>query len=424
MREELLHYIWKNSRFDQHLLHTTAGEKLIIFNVGEHNFSDGPDFLQAKIMIGDTVWVGSVEIHLRASEWLHHQHQDDPLYQSVVLHVVLDEDKVIYRNNGLRIPCLVLRNRVPRNLPVVYEDLFLRSRQIPCEGYLMEVNLLHQLSWLDRCMVERLEMRMGDMEKKLAILKGNWEELLHQLLVASFGQHTNKVPFQRLAELLPLKLIARNAADPENMEALWFGIAGFLSDPALDRYSAKLYQKFRQMQLKYQLVEMPVSWWNFKGVRPSNFPTLRLAQLAAFYCSNRFLLDQVLSLHSISDFEVMMQPTLTSYWDTRYTFGPPVTKKSRLLGKTQQYLTLINAVIPFLFFFGTKNSQTVVRDRSLSFLESLPAEKNNIIALWQKQDIRPINAAHSQALLHLKKNYCDKRRCLDCAFGHTIFNRF
>ena len=424
MREELLHYIWKNSRFDQHLLHTTTGEKLTIFNVGEHNFSDGPDFLQAKIMIGDTVWMGSVEIHLRASEWLHHQHQDDPLYQSVILHVVLEEDKIIYRNNGLRIPCLVLRNRFPKDLPVVYEDLFLRSRQIPCEGHLREINLLHQLAWLDRCMVERLEMRMADMEKKLVILKGNWEELLHQLLVASFGQNTNKVPFQRLAELLPLKLIARNGTDAENMEALWFGVSGFLKDPAPDRYSAKLYQKFRQMQLKYQLIEMPASWWNFKGVRPSNFPTLRLAQLAAFYGSNRFLLDQVLSLDSISDFEVMMQPALTPYWDTRYTFGPPVTKKSRLLGKTQQYLTLINAVIPFLFFFGTKNSQTFIRNRSLSFLESLPAEKNNIVALWQKQDIRPGNAAHSQALLHLKKNYCDKHRCLDCAFGHTILNRF
>jgi len=423
MREELLHYIWKNSRFDQRDLRTTAGEKITIVHVGEHNFADGPDFLHAKIKIGDTVWVGSVEIHVCASAWLDHQHQGHPLYQSVILHVVLDEDEIIYRSNGLRIPCLVLRNRFPPDLSRIYEDLFLRSRQIPCEGYLPRLDPLYQISWLDRCMVERLELRMEDMEKKLQLLKGDWEELLHQLLVGSFGQHTNKVPFQRLGELLPLKLIARNSSDLENMESLWFGVSGFLKDPAPDRYSARLYQKFRQLRLKHQLVEMPYSWWNFKGVRPSNFPTLRLAQLSAFYFSNRFLLDQVLSLPTIDAFEAMLQPVLSPYWHTRYTFGPPVTKKSRLMGKTQQYLTLINAVIPFLFFFGTRNKQPGMRDRSLFFLESLPAERNSIIAMWQQLTLRPTHAGHSQALLHLKKNYCDKSRCLECAIGNILLSR-
>lgn len=420
MKEELLHYLWKNGRFDQNNLQTTTGEIIHILKVGEHNFGDGPDFLNARIMIGDTVWAGSVEIHIKSSEWLAHQHQSSKLYQSVILHVVLDEDRIICRDNGLRIPCLELRNRFPKDILSVYEGLFLQSRKIPCEGHLSVIHPLQQVSWLDRCMVERLEWRTAEMEVKLRELKGDWEELLHQLLVASFGQHTNKLPFQRLAELLPLRLMARYRDELENLEALWFGIAGFLDPPAADRYSARHFQRFSQMKLKHQLIEMPVNWWNFKGVRPSNFPTLRLAQLASFYFSNHFLLDKVLSLRSVREFEAMMQPKLAPYWDTHYAFGPPVKKKSRQLGRTQQYLTLINAIIPFLFFYGSSNGKPEFRERSLSFLEALPEEKNSIIQMWEGQGIKPENAAHSQALIHLKRNYCDKHRCLACAFGQVL----
>lgn len=423
MREELLHYLWKNGRFDQSKLQTTTGEPVRIIRPGEHNFADGPDFLHARIEIGDTVWVGSVEIHVKSSEWLTHRHDNSRLYQSVILHVVLEEDKVICRENGLRIPCLALHDRFPRDLLSVYEGLFVQNRRIPCEGHLQEIEPLHSLSWLDRCMVERLELRTRDLELKLQHLKGDWEELLHQSLVGSFGQHTNKVPFQRIAELLPLKLLARYKDKLENLEALWFGVSGFLTDPAQDRYAARLYRRFQQMQLKHGLIEMPVSWWNFKGVRPSNFPTLRLAQLASFYFSNHYLLDKVLSLRSVREFEAMMQPLLSPYWDTRYNFGPPVQKRSRQLGRTQQYLTLINAIVPFLFFYGTHNSKPEIRERSLGFLESLPEEKNSITQMWASQGIQAQNAGHSQALIHLKKNYCDQRRCLACAFGNVLLNQ-
>ncbi len=421
MREEFLHFLWRWRRFDARDLQTTEGEALEIVHPGEPNAHAGPDFFNARIRIGDTLWAGNVEIHLRASEWLAHQHSTDPAYGNVILHVVLDEDEPIRRPDGQRLPCLALRNRIPPGLLEQYHRLMHAREWVPCASRLAEVSPIVKVSWLDRLLVERLEEKTAAVAQRVAECGQNWEEAFYRQTAYSFGLKINTAAFETLARITPLRLLARHQDNLLQLEALLFGQAGLLPEaPEGDEYAQTLTQEYHFLRHKYQLTPMPASIWKFFRLRPTSFPTVRIAQLAALVHRSPLLFSSILEAAEPRDIEALFQVEVSPYWRVHYRFGKMSAGRSKPLSRSFVHLLLINTVAPFLFHYGREKDLPEYRDRSLRLLDNLPPENNAILERWAQLGLKAQNAAQSQALLQLKTRHCQALRCLECAIGTAL----
>lgn len=420
MKEDFLHYVWRLQRFNQSLLQTTEGENIQLLAIGEHNKNAGPDFLNARLRIGTTLWAGNIEIHLRASEWLNHQHQHDPAYDNVILHVVLEEDQLIYRPNQERIPCLELRNRIDLKLSKNYLRLLQQETWIPCQSQLASVSTISKKLWLDRLMVERLEQKTQQLQEILSQTNNDWEESFYRLLARSFGLQVNPQPFEQLARSLSLTLLRRHKNNLRQIEALFFGQAGMLQDNFADQYPNQLKKEYDFLRRKYRLAPMPKSAWKFLRLRPANFPTIRIAQLAMLIYQSSHLLSKVLAVQNIPEIENMFDRRVSPYWQKHYLFDKISPKRNKTLGKSTIHLLVINTLAPFLFYYGQQQGDEKHQDQALRLLEAIKPEQNHIIKQWKKLGLKPESAYQSQALLQLKKHYCDARQCLNCAIGHQI----
>lgn len=420
MKEDFLHYVWRLQRFNQTALTTTEGESIQLLSIGEHNSHAGPDFLNARLRIGETLWAGNIEIHVRASEWLEHQHQRDPAYDNVILHVVLEENQVIYRSNQERIPCLELNQRIDLKLSKTYLRLLQQETWIPCEAQLASVSMISKNLWLDRLMVERLEQKTKQVQTILQQTNNDWEESFYLLLARSFGLQVNPQPFEQLARSLPLAILRRHKTQLQQIEALFFGQAGMLQKTFTDRYPNKLKKEYAFLQKKYHLRPIPKASWKFLRLRPANFPTIRIAQLAMLIYQSSHLLSKVLAAQSIAEIENMFDRKVSPYWENHYLFDKISPKQKKTLGKSTIHLLVINTLAPFLFYYGQQQGDQKHQDQALRLLEAIKPEQNNIIKQWKQLGFQPKSAYHSQALLQLKKHYCDARQCLNCAIGHQI----
>ncbi len=420
MREEFLHFLWRWRRFDARDLQTTDGQPLEVVHPGEPNTHAGPDFFNARIRIGDTLWAGNVEIHLRASEWLAHRHDTDRAYDSVVLHVVLDEDEPVVRLNGQRLPCLTLRTRIPPGLLEQYQRLLHAREWVPCAPRLEEVSPIVKVNWLDRLLVERLQEKTEAVAHRVAESGNHWEEAFYRQLAYSFGLKINADAFETLARLTPLSLLARHQDNLLQLEALLFGQAGLLEEAPADEYSQALTREYRFLQHKYQLKPLAANQWKFFRLRPTSFPTVRLAQLAALLHRRPLLFSALLDAPETHDMERLFDVEVSSYWLTHYRFGKPTGARKKPLAPAFVHLLLINTVAPFLFHYGRHKGIAEYRDRALRLLDRLPPEKNAILERWAQLGFTPKNAAQSQALLHLKTHYCQPLRCLECAIGTSL----
>ena len=423
MREDFLHYLWRLQRFDHQNLRTTSGSTVELVEPGTHNRDAGPDFLNARIRIDGTLWAGNVEMHLHSSEWLAHQHQHDPAFRNVILHVVLEEDVIIRHPGGERIPCLNLRKYLPIGLSKQYLRLLHSELWIPCENQFYQAPEMTRSLFLDRLLVERLEERTSSMQERLALNQQDWEETFYQLLTRGFGLHVNAEPFLMLAESLPLRILLRHKHSLTQLEALLFGQAGLLAGEYSDAYPQRLQQEYRFLQHKYQLTPIPNTLWKFMRMRPANFPTVRLAQLATLIFRSGQLFSKMMVAQNVREIENALVVELSNYWQTHYRFGKESKKSNKSLGQGTIHLLIINVIAPFLFLYGQLRGDERFKDRALQLLEELPAEKNRLIKGWQKLGMEPQSAFTTQALLQLKNNYCDQRRCLDCAIGCAILKR-
>jgi len=420
MREDFLHFLWRWRRFDAQDLRTTDGQPLEILHPGELNSHAGPDFFNARIRVGNTLWAGNVEMHLNASDWLAHRHDTDTAYDNVVLHVVLDEDRPVYRPDGQRLPCLELRRRIPPSLLDKYLRLEHERAWIPCERSYPTVAEIVRLNWLDRLLVERLEQKTVSAAQTVSATGQQWEEAFYQQLARSFGLKINVEPFEALARALPLRLISKHQNSLFQIEALLFGQAGLLEDVFEEDYPTALAKEYRFLRHKYALTPLSGSQWKFFRLRPAGFPTVRIAQLAALLHRSTLLFSTVLATRDIGDAEHLFVATVSPYWRTHFRFDKSSAPRDKTLGREFVHLLLINTVAPFLFHYGRAKGMPEHQDRALQLLERLPPECNTVVADWANVGQEARSAAQSQALLHLKAHYCDAKRCLECAIGTAI----
>ncbi|MEM6377550.1 MAG: DUF2851 family protein [Bacteroidota bacterium] len=422
MKESFVQFIWRYRRIEQSALSTTRGTSIQILQTGEFNTNAGPDFLHAKIQIGDTLWAGHVEIHIKASDWLKHQHQHDPAYQNVILHVVWEADKAIFRPDGQEIPCLELKPITTPQLFLKYKKLAYNQHKIPCQESLHRIADIKVQMWLDRLVIERLDQKTQYWGRMLRNQQNHWEEVFYQALAQSLGLPVNKDALEMLARRTPLLLLQKHRDNLVQVEALLFGQAGLLEELNFQEdYPRKLQEEYHFLKHKYNLESMPAVMWKFARMRPAHFPSIRIAQLALLIQQSHYLFSKVLALQSIEEAYHMFEVKTSYYWKDHFRLDQLSKKKSeKKLGRSTIQLMLINTIIPFIFLYGKTMDMMEYTERALQLLAQVPAEDNHLIRTWQERGIKAKSAGQSQGLIQLYKHYCQDKKCLDCAIGAAI----
>lgn len=420
MKESFLHFLWRWRRFDARHLQTTQGEIITILHPGDWNHDAGPDFFNARLQLGETTWAGNVEIHVRASEWQAHGHNIDPAYDNVVLHVVLEEDQAVFRTNGDRIPCLELKGRIPEAVLAQYELLETERDAIPCRQFWHKTPEIIRLNWLDRMLVERLEQKTEQVAEWLTGTQMHWEEAFFRSVARNFGLKVNMEPFEALARSLPLRVLTRHRNNLFQLEALLFGQAGLLEVEFVESYPTELRREYRLLRHKYQLTPLDAAQWKFLRLRPANFPSVRIAQLAALIHRTEHLFSQVLDANNLREIEHLFETRLEGYWLDHYQFDKPSGKRPKNLGRDFIHLFVVNSVAPFLFHWGKTKKQELYAKKALALLEEIPPETNSVLEQWVQLGEKPKNAFQTQALLQLNTKWCSAKRCLQCAVGNAV----
>ncbi len=422
MNEDFLLYIWRYQLYDTDL-QTTQGEEIVVKNPGIRNRDSGPDFSGGVVRIGDTLWAGNIEIHVRSSDWLAHGHQNNEAYRNVILHVVYQHDRDITDKNGLSLPTLELAGKFDEHLFEKYQYFLHNKNRIPCSEDIHLIDPITKTSWLERLLAERLERKAKAVEEILTRNKNDWETTFYQVLAGNFGFKVNNQPFAMLAAGLPLQILLKHRDSNFQIEALLTGQAGLLGKTFADDYPVRLKKEYDFLKKKYGLVPMEPHLWKFMRLRPVNFPTIRLSQFAALITLHENLFASLVHCQSIGDVIDFFNIKASSYWDNHFTFDNPSPGSPKKLGISAIRILIINTVVQFLYLYGILRGKQSYRDRAIGFLLELPAEKNAIIREWEKLSFKAENALESQALLELKSRYCNLKRCLDCAIGVHLLKK-
>lgn len=420
MEEELLQFVWKMGLFDQNHLRTTDGDALEIIHRGLLNRGAGPDFSNAKIRINGTLWYGHIEIHVHADEWYKHTHHKDPAYNNTILHVVMVNNQSVRREDGSFLPCFCLDGKITSQITELYHQLKFNPAEIPCSGFLQGIRQTEIRQALDRALVSRLEQRSEWISEWLKQSTGDWHSVFMASLIRSFGFGYNSEAFELLARMVPVNWLCRNAHDRSTIEALLFGCAGFLEKSSNDEYQTQLIQEWQYLVKKYHLSQMDSSAFTHLRMRPVNFPEIRLAQLSAILVNFQQLLNHCIHQADINELVIMLRKSPDLYWLKHYQFGKISKRLNGPLSVASAQVVIINAIIPFLFYYGKYTGNEPFCDRALEMLQCLPGEKNHIVSAWQELGITSYSAYESQALIELKKNNCDKRKCLQCPIGTAV----
>ena len=422
--EELLHYIWKHKILPLKELYTTTGDTIEVIDSGLPNSNAGPDFFNAKLKLNDTLWVGNVEIHTKASDWHKHGHTNDSAYDNVILHVVNESNDQVYRKNGEEIPQLILP--IPSEIKERYAELKAAEIQPPCYTILPTLPKLNVHAWLSALQVERFQQKADLIAERLKRLNNHWEDAFFITLARNFGFGLNGDTFEAWANGLPFRAIDKHRDNLTQIEAFFFGHAGLLEDEEChDEYYLKLQKEYRYLRHKFSLNEpLSSSRWKFLRLRPGNFPHVRLAQLASLYYREQALFSRLMEAETTDVVRKILSNISTSfYWEEHFVFQKSSPQRSKQVGANGLNLIIINTVVPFLYAYGMHKGNEAFCHRATRFLEELKAENNHIIRMWEGAGLSAENAADSQALIQLKKEYCDKRNCLRCRFGYEFLKR-
>jgi hypothetical protein len=421
MQEALLQYIWKQSLFGKKDYIADTGETIKILEPGILNTDGGPDFTNARISIDDTIWAGNVEIHIKSSDWEKHGHHKDGAYNNVILHIVGSVDSHSVNLKGRRIPSIVVQFDI--SIERKYKQLLEQEKRIACSDSVSKIDKSLISFWLSALAVERLYEKTGYIKNLLDTTNNSWEEAYYIHLSRSFGNKINSTPFELLTKSTPLKVLAKHSNNLFQLEALLFGQAGFLDGDTRDEYHSKLQDEYRFLKNKYQLNSIDGHLWKFLRLRPSNFPTIRLAEFCNLIYKSRSLLSKTLGCNKIEEVQELYDSSVSNYWNTHYVFGKESKHKNKTLGIASINGFIINSVIPFMFVYGGQKNIENLKEQSVRFLEQLSPEKNNITEEWAGCGIKARHAAESQALLQLTNQYCKLKRCLDCQIGNLILSK-
>ena len=419
MKERLLQYIWQFQYFNKNELSTTDGDQLLIIQQGSFNTNQGADFSEAKIKIGDTTWAGNIELHIKSSDWNLHRHSSDKNYNNIILHVVWQHDTEIKDVAGNNLPTLELQNAVSNLLLNKYEELMNTSSFIPCENHTHTINGITLLSWKQRLLAERLEAKSAIIFLFLNQNNFHWEETFWWLIAKNFGIKVNAEAFEKIARSLPVNILAKHKNQIHQLEALLFGQAGLLEKDFTEDYPLMLQKEYNFYQKKYKLDQPQVQLF-FLRMRPANFPTLRLAQLAMLISQSSHLLSKIIEESSLAEVKKLLNVSANDYWHYHYVFDEQSGFKKKKLGEQMINNLLINTIVPLLFAYGLHHNEQQHKDKAIAWLEAIASEKNSITKRFEALKFSNKNSFDSQSYIQLKNEYCNNKRCLECAIGNAL----
>ncbi|MFB9054874.1 DUF2851 family protein [Formosa undariae] len=424
MQEDFLHYLWKYKKFDVGALETVKGETIQLIQVGQHNFNSGPDFFNAQLNIDHQLWAGNVEIHVKSSDWYVHNHEIDPAYDNVILHVVWEHDVDIFRKDNSEIPTLELKEIVSKTTLNGYQQLFSKSQKwINCEHDFISVDDFILQNWLERLFFERLERKSSDIEKLLDASKKDWEAVLFKLLAKNFGLKVNGDAFFSLASSIDFSIIRKIQTKGQLLESVLLGQSGVLETTVEDEYYIQLQKDYLFLKQKFGLSQQHVTAPQFFRLRPPNFPTIRLSQLAQVYVNNQNLFSKIIEAKTAQDYYDLFTVMTSEYWETHYTFKKSTKKSNKTTTHNFIDLLIINTIIPVKFSYSKISGKNYNEDL-IPLINELKPEQNSIVKKFES--LKPISksALQTQGLIQLKNEYCNYKKCLQCAVGNTILNRF
>lgn len=429
--EALLHYVWKHKMFPLAGLTTQEGLPVEVIDPGLHNNDAGPDFFNAKVKIGDTLWVGNMEIHDKASDWFSHGHEKDARYDNVVLHVCGIVDAIAVNSKGK--PLCQMELEVPAHVREHYDELSREDLYPRCHKIIPALSALVVHGWMSALQVERLERKTKDILGRLERCDGSWEAAYFVTLARNFGFGINSDVFEEWALHVPLRAVDHHRDNIFQIEAFFMGQAGLLDIGSIpERYRAealaegyfqRLSEEYKYLAHKFSLTPIDAGLWRFSRLRPQNFPHVRLSQLASLYHQRKAGLSRLLEASNLEEAREVIATQVTPYWETHYTFGSTSVRNEKNLSLFSQNLILINTVVPMFFAYGRHKMDERLCERAFEYLEQVKAENNNIVRMWRQCGLVARNAGDSQALIQLKKEYCDRRECLRCRFGYEYLKR-
>ena len=411
-----MHFLWK-FRLAGENLHSTEGDELIVLHPGEHNPDAGPDFLNARIRLGETVWAGNVEIHVRSSDWRRHRHEKDPVYDNIILHAVFEHDLEITRKNGEKIPTLEMNDLCRDESYETYNYFLNNHLWVPCANRLAEVRPVILADWLASLAVLRLERKCEGLLSLLEYHGGDWQQAFFEALSSTLGFRINKEPFELMARNTPFQSLLKHKDNLFQIEAMLFGQAGLLEGRYRDDYPKKLKREYLHLRNKFSLEPVPGHLWKFLRIRPNNFPTIRLAQMAMLIHRHSNLIGEILETRDRVKIRGIFALEVSDYWKSHYFFDRPSKLRTKSMSESTIDLIMINNVIPFLFLYGQLKDKPVIKEYALKMLEEIPAESNRVTRGFAGFGIHAASASESQALLELKNAYCDQKKCLTCRIG-------
>ncbi|CAL2091241.1 DUF2851 family protein [Tenacibaculum sp. 190524A05c] len=420
MKEKFLHYVWQYKLLHQPKLYSAQNEKITIINCGVYNTNSGPDFLNAKIQIDNQLWYGNIEIHIKSSDWYTHKHETDSNYDAVILHVVWENDAEVFMKNNKPIPTLELNDKVDGNILKNYQSLvYQNSNWIPCGKQISKVNSFTLENWLERLFFERLEQKSKFILELLSETNNDYEAVLFQMLAKNFGLKVNSEAFLKLSKSFSFSVLRKVRHKEVEISALLFGQGGFLKDDVDIFFYKNLKNEYKYLKHKYLLKPLKKEYFQFFRMRPSNFPTIRIAQLSALYCKHQNLFAEVLKSENIEFLYDLFDIKVHPFWKSHYTFKKESKKSSKKLSKSFIDLVIINTIIPLKYVYF-KSKGILKEEELLSLMKSLKPERNSIITNFENLKVKCDNSYASQSLLQLKNRYCDAKRCLECAIGDQL----
>lgn len=429
--EKLLHYVWKHRLFPQVNLMTTDRQSVEVIDAGLHNNDAGPDFFNAKLKIGGVMWVGNVELHLKASQWYQHGHERDEAYDNVVMHVVTEADRDVFNSRNERLRQLVIS--IPQTVKDNYETLLREDRYPRCYRIIPELDTLTVHSWMSALLTERMERKAVDIARRATEANDSWEDAYFQTLARNYGFGVNTDAFETWAKSFPIHNVDHHRDDLFQIEAFFFGQAGMLSPGFIperyreqadkDPYLSRLRMEYRFLKNKFRMEPIDHNQWKLLRLRPQNFPQIRMSQLVTLFYNRKSNLSRLLDCKTVAEMTELFATQVTDYWQTHYTFGVESERSEKHMSKSSIQLLILNTAVPMLFAYGKyKHSEEYV-NRAISILEELKAEDNNIVRMWKECGLSVSNASDSQALLQLKREYCDKKECLRCRVGYRFLKK-
>ena len=422
--EDLLYYVWKTKNFKQNGLKTIEGLSIEIIDYGLQNPYSGPDFSNAKIRIGQTLWVGHVEMHINSSDWIRHNHQADSAYQNVILHVVFHHDKDIVffeeNENKITVPTLILGDRIPHHLIKNYKTLLSTKAWVPCEKLLPNLDHSRLDIWKNKLLVERIEEKTELISFLYQSSNDDWEKVLFVVLSRYFGATANTLAFEALANSIDYNVILRNGSSQIAIEAMLFGQAGMLKQEYTEDYPQFLMREYNFLQSKYQLKPLHSGNWKYSGVIPAGFPTIRIAQLSALIYKEKKIFSRCKEANTLLEVKPLFDGDVNEFWATHYTFDKESSKRDIKISPAFIDKLIINAIIPTLFLYGKLSGQEDISLKVLEWMYEINGESNSIVNKWKSCGLTVKSAFDTQSLIYLKKSYCDKKRCLSCDIGSQI----